>query len=72
MILAFKTMAIVGGAKTSIGTYHVEEYGELGAQAEANRAAALWMRVHGGYAWVVDWTDADAARLEAAIGLRSS
>lgn len=47
MIRAYKTMAIVGGAGTSIGTYHVEEYGELGARAEASRAAALWQRVYG-------------------------
>jgi hypothetical protein len=71
MTRAYKAMAIVGGAAQSIGTWHVEEHGELGAKAEANRAAALWMRIHGGYAWVIQWTDADAARLDAALGIRS-
>lgn len=70
---AYKAMAVVGGGAASLGTYHLEEYGgDAGAHRAAMSAAALWERVHGGRAWVEEWTDDDAARLEAAIGFRSA
>jgi hypothetical protein len=68
---AYRAMAIVGGAQTSLGTWYVDEHGQ-DAECLAVQAAALWQRVHGGYAWVVEWTDADAARLDVAIGIRSA
>lgn len=71
MVRAYKAMAIVGGAAASLGTWYVDEHGE-GAEDLAVRAAALWTRIHGGRAWVEEWTDEDAARLEAAIGIRSA